>query len=59
MGEYLVKWAGLSSIWNSWEPAENLQCSTLIEQFRQARLLAKPCELSVRQRREVSQRYCI
>lgn len=35
--EFLVKWVGYPSIWNSWEPSEHLQCPVLMEEFRQGR----------------------
>lgn len=31
--EFLVKWHGYSSIWNSWEPEEHLHCPELIDKL--------------------------
>lgn len=33
--EYLVKWRGYSEMQNSWEPAENFQDRTILEQYHE------------------------
>ena len=33
--EYLIKWKGYAEIENTWEPADNLQCYGMINEFEE------------------------